>query len=202
MSGPEGHVFVSSLGSKEMWRAGPHDTLVLPQTAWRQPPGPGSCRPIVSSEPGTVSCAQSDERATTQNDTIPESTVPLVKRQEFSRQEQNLGSHKIAVVSDQSFMVLYPSRANFMREIEDQQAALSPRILNAADEYIDSRVRDYERHAELWLECHQGVGNNDVVLLAMNLFGDKQYDFDIYGCKFSVFARPGNVQVVSMKERV
>jgi hypothetical protein len=27
---------------------------------------------------------------------------------------------------------------------------------------------------------HNGVGDNDVVLLAMNLFSDRQYDFDFY----------------------
>lgn len=192
------------LGSKEMWEPGYHDTLVLPQTIWQQPPGPEPYRPIVSSNPGSVSCIQSDKRATTQHDPIPEPTEkpPTTKRQKFSRQQHSLGSHKIAVVSDQLFMVLYPSRANFTREIEHQQGAIpSPRVVNAVDEYTDSRVRDFELHAEWWLECHRGVGDNDVVLLAMNLFGDKQYDFDIYGCKFSVIARPGSVQVVSMKER-
>lgn len=80
-----------------------------------------------------------------------------------------------------------------MREIQDQQGAKpSPGIVNAADKYIGSRVRDFKLHTEWWLKCHNGVGDNNIVLPAINLFGDKQYDFDIYGCEFSV-VRPVNV---------
>ncbi|KAH8744689.1 hypothetical protein F5883DRAFT_21424 [Diaporthe sp. PMI_573] len=103
---------------------------------------------------------------------IPESTEkpPPRKRRKPSHQQHSLREHKVAVMSDQSFMVLYPSRANSMNEIQDQpRAKPSPRIVNAVDVYIDSRVRDLDHHAEWWLKYYSGLGDNDVVLLAMNL---------------------------------
>lgn len=67
------------------------------------------------------------------------------------------------------------------------------------DEFIDRQVRDYELHAERWLKQHPEVAENDIVVLAINLAVGKQYDFDLFGCNFSVVARPGKKQVVSMK---
>jgi len=188
-----------------MWEPRSHDTLVLPQTSWQQPPSPRLYVPIVSSSPAFSPCLRLRERATPQPGSASKSTEnpPPRKRRKLSHQQDSLRKHEITVISDQSFIVLHQSRANFIHEIKDQRGAkLSPRIVNAADEYIGSRVRDLELHAEWWLKYHGGVGDNDVVLLAMNLFGDKQYDFDIYGCEFSVVARPDNVQMVSMRERM
>ncbi|KAH8756014.1 hypothetical protein F5883DRAFT_174486 [Diaporthe sp. PMI_573] len=190
MSSLKWHVIASCLGSKEMWEPRSHDTLVLPQTSWQQPPSPKPYVPIISSNPVFVSCVRSDTRATPQPgpilesteeplprkrrklSPIPESTEkpPPRKRRKPSHQQHSLREHKVAVMSDQSFMVLYPSRANSMNEIQDQpRAKPSPRIVNAVDVYIDSRVRDLDHHAEWWLKYYSGLGDNDVVLLAMNL---------------------------------
>jgi hypothetical protein len=155
MSSLKWHVIVSCLGSKEMWEPRSHDTLVLPQISWQQPPSPKPYVPIVSSNSVFVSCARSDTRATPQPGPILESTgEPLPrKRRKLSHQQHSLREHKIAVMSDLSFMVLYPSRANFKHEIQDQWGAKpSPRIVNAADVYIGSRVTDLELHAEWWLK--------------------------------------------------
>lgn len=78
-------VIASCLNCEQSWKPRPHDTLVLPETRWKEP---WERDVELRSNLGFVSCAQYEQGGTGRT------------------QKYGSGSHRGAIVTDQSFMIL------------------------------------------------------------------------------------------------